>query len=317
MRVAAVSCALGVAVASLVSRPAAATQVGGQVEIDPGWLSALEQRIAAQPNPPPPTSFWQVGNGAASVDPPLVLSSEELGILVRPVERRDLDPLSTDEPEILVRSVAFFPSVTYVSEGMSVVIRNLDLFDHDLVVEDEKGAAALPMEPLDGGRAFRVRFKARGVYVVRCKLFTFLRGYIVVDAGSLRFVRPDADGRFALGDLPAGKYTLTVFNATQMAATAPTPVAGWVTGACTVDIPAEPPAPTGPAAPAAPAAPDRAAGAAAAPAPTAPGTSSAAPPVFRVTVKLGGRGSTESLDCTAAWPPPPAAAPATPAAGPR
>ncbi|MDI7267185.1 MAG: hypothetical protein QME96_04230, partial [Myxococcota bacterium] len=225
------------AVVSGVVRPAVAVEVSGRLEIDPNWSAVIEQRVAAQPNPGLPTGFWQVGNGAASVDPLPVDPSQEIGLLIRPVEKRDMDPTASGEPVIEARNVSFQPAVAFVADGMKLLIRNSDLFDHEFVVEDERGEA-LPLEPQEGGRAFRASFKTRGQYVVRCRLFPFMRAYVVVEApGAARFVRPDQAGRVSFGDLAPGRYAITVFNATQIAATAPNPIAGWVASPCSVDVP--------------------------------------------------------------------------------
>lgn len=296
---------------ALLAAPAAtqATEVRGRLEVLPGWLNALDQRLAAQPEQGPATRYWEVGNGAASIDPVVVDPTQELGILVRSAEGKPLDPLSTDEPEMVVRNLAFQPAVTFAPEGKSVVVRNLDLFDHDFVVESEKGGAELPREDLDGGRSFRIRFNASGLYVVRCRNFPFLRGYIYVDKEPVRFVHAAADGSFSLGNVPPGKYTLAVFNASAAASSAPAPAAGWIATPCPLEVPAPPALPETPA-PAEPPATPRRGEQAAPPPPPPPPT----PPVFQLTVRLGAQGTTETIECAAAFPSPPA--PAQPAAAP-
>lgn len=299
----------------LFAPPAHATEVRGQLDVTPGWLTALDQRINAQPDQGVPTRFWEVGNGAASVDPPVVNIAQEFGILVRRTDKQPLDPFTTEEPIVIVRNMSFQPAVAFAAEGKSIVVRNLDLFDHDLVIEPEKGGNALPKEDLDGGRSFRVRFNASGLYVLRCRNFPFLRGYVLVEKDPVRFVHPADDGSFSLGDLPPGPYSLTVFNASLAASSAPTPVAGWVATPCPLEVPAAPVA----AAPAAAPAPE--APAPAAPPPTArrgepeappPPPPPAPPPEFRVTVRLGAQGTSERLECVAVLPPPPAPTPARP-----
>jgi plastocyanin len=303
-----------VAFAMLVqTTPAGATEVRGTLEVAPSWLTALDQRTAAQPEQGPPTRFWEVGNGAASIDPPVIDMAQEFGIVVRRIDKQPLDPLTTVEPIIDVQNMAFQPAISFVAEGMSIKVQNLDMFDHDFVVEPEKGGAELPREELDGGRAFRVRFSASGLYVIRCRNFGFLRGYVLVEKDPVRFVHPADDGSFSLGNLPPGQYTLTVFNATAQASAAPTPAAGWVASPCPLDVPAEPPAAAEP--PATPAEdpnvrrrPAETPPVAAVP-PTPPPPP--APPVFRIALKLSAQGSTERVECPAGFP----QAAAAPAAG--
>jgi hypothetical protein len=299
---------------ALVAMPAAtqATEVRGRLEVLPGWLNALDQRLAAQPEQGPPSRYWEVGNGAASIDPVVVDPTQELGILVRSAEGKPLDPLTTAEPEMAVRNLSFQPAVTFAPEGKSVIVRNLDLFDHDFVVESEKGGAELPREDLDGGRSFRVRFNASGLYVVRCRNFPFLRGYVFVDKEPVRFVQATVDGTFSLGDVPPGKYTVAVFNASAAASSASAPAAGWVATPCPLEVPAPPPAPPPPT-PVEPApAPRRGE-----PPPPPPPPTPPPPPVLQLTVRLGAQGTTETVECTAAFPPPPAPATPAPAAGGR
>lgn len=308
---------------------ARATEVRGKLEVLPGWLNALDQRLAAQPEQGPPTRYWEVGNGAASIDTIVLDPTWELGILVRSAEGKPLDPLSTAEPEMIVRNLAFQPAVVFAPEGKSVVVRNLDLFDHDMFVESEKGGAELPKEDLDGGRSFRVRFNASGLYVVRCRNFPFLRGYVFVDKEPVRFVHAAPDGSFSLGDVPPGKYTLAVFNASAAASSAPTPAAGWIATPCPVEVPPPPVAAAATAPPEAGAAAGAAAAAAPGQAPAtatssaggtpageAPAAAAPPPPTLQLTVRLGAQGTTETVECVAAFPPPPAPPPA-PAAGGR
>jgi len=240
--------------------------------------------------------------------------TQELGILVRSAEGKPLDPLSTAEPELAVRNLAFQPAVTFAPEGKSVIVRNLDLFDHDFVVESEKGGAELPREDLDGGRSFRVRFNASGLYVVRCRNFPFLRGYIYVDKEPVRFVQAAADGSFSLGDVPPGKYTLAVFNASAAASSAPAPAAGWIATPCPLEVPPPPAPPETPA----PAEPPPATARRGEPATPPPPPTPPAPPVFQLTVRLAAQGTTETVECVAAFPSTtPAPAQPAPAAGGR
>ena len=58
----------------------------------------------------------------------------------------------------LFRNFRLFDGTATLAEGMSLLVHNSDLFDHELVVEDERGGEPLPMVPLEGGRAFRIRF---------------------------------------------------------------------------------------------------------------------------------------------------------------
>jgi|GEM_PF-5696977 len=293
--------------------PSRATEVHGKLEVLPGWLNALDQRLAAQPEQGPPTRYWEVGNGAASIDPIVVDPTHELGILVRSAEGKPLDPLSTAEPEMTIRNLSFQPAVAFVPEGKSVVVRNLDLFDHDLLVESDKGGPELPKEDLDGGRSFRVRFNTSGLYVVRCRNFPFLRGYVYVDKEPVRFVHAARDGSFSLGDVPPGKYTLAVFNASAAASSAPTPAAGWIATPCPLEIP-EPPG-TAPAAPEAAATTTPSPATTGTPSPAEPATAPA--PALQLTVRLGAQGTTETVECIAAFPPPPPPPPPSPTPGGR
>jgi hypothetical protein len=293
----------------LPAAPAAAWETQGVLEIGTTWRQALEQRIRAQIDALQPgqlllTHFWQVGNGAASVDPIVVDPADELALLVRPTEDRPLDPRPGEEPVLALENMAFRPAVVLVPEGGSVLVRIGNPFDHALVVEavEPAGGEPVALEDIDAGRAYRARFKTKGLYVVRCRNFSFLRGYVLVESGAFRFVRPDATGAFTLGDLPEGEYKVTVFNASQEASSAPTPVANWVASSCSfvVRTPAPQPAPpTTPAAePETPARPPRRGEPE--PPPTTP-PPPPPPPQLRLTVRLEGRGAAETLECQARW----------------
>lgn len=114
---------------------------------------------------------------------------------------------SPPETKMLQKDLTFVPALLPVQTGTRVAFPNLDDTYHNIF-------SFSPAKRFDLGR-YRpdekpipsVAFDAPGLVTVRCDIHEHMRALILV-LDTPHFVMSDAEGRFRLGGLPAGKYTL-------------------------------------------------------------------------------------------------------------
>jgi plastocyanin len=116
-------------------------------------------------------------------------------------------PTSHPEKEIVQKDLAFLPSLLPVQVGTKVEFPNLDDTYHSIF-------SYSPAKRFDVGR-YRPDerpvpsevFDTPGLVTLRCDIHEHMRGLILV-LNTPYFVTTEPDGRFRLGGLPAGHYTL-------------------------------------------------------------------------------------------------------------
>jgi hypothetical protein len=109
------------------------------------------------------------------------------------------------------RSCAFVPRVQTVTVGQPLELRNSDPILHDAHARlNFRGTlfnVGLPV-----WRRVRHQFRDPGLVVIDCNvLHTWMRAYIVVTEHPYATVT-DVEGRFTLGHVPAGQYTLRLWH---------------------------------------------------------------------------------------------------------
>jgi plastocyanin len=109
------------------------------------------------------------------------------------------------------RSCAFVPRVQTVTVGQLLELRNSDPILHDAHARlNFRGTlfnVGLPV-----WRRVRHQFRDPGLVVVDCNvLHTWMRAYIIVTEHPYATVT-DIEGRFTLGHVPAGQYTLHLWH---------------------------------------------------------------------------------------------------------
>jgi plastocyanin len=107
------------------------------------------------------------------------------------------------------RGEAFVPHVLAVTVGTTVDFPNSDPFFHNVF-------ALSKTRPFDLGRYSRgksksVRFDRPGVVQVFCDIHSHMSAYILVFAHRY-FTVTDPSGRYEIGRVPPGTYTLTVWH---------------------------------------------------------------------------------------------------------
>jgi plastocyanin len=109
--------------------------------------------------------------------------------------------------QIAQKDLAFTPSLLPVQAGTRVEFLNLDDTYHSIF-------SYSPAKRFDLGR-YRPEerpipsevFDVAGLVILRCDIHEHMRGLILI-LNTSYFVMTDADGRFRLGGLPSGHYTL-------------------------------------------------------------------------------------------------------------
>src|SRR5437870_5515107 len=116
-------------------------------------------------------------------------------------------PPSPATKQIAQKDLTFLPSLLPVQVGTKIEFPNLDDTYHSIF-------SYSPAKRFDLGR-YRPEersipsevFDTPGLVTLRCDIHEHMRGLIVV-LNTPHFVVTDANGRFRLGGLPAGQYTL-------------------------------------------------------------------------------------------------------------
>jgi hypothetical protein len=118
-------------------------------------------------------------------------------------------PAPSGRPRLAQQEQSFVPRVTAVPVGGVVDFPNMDPIYHSVF-------SVSPVKRFDLGRYGRgksktVRFDKPGLVNVYCDIHSNMEGFIVVTPN--RAVdQPDATGRYALPDLPPGRYSIIVWH---------------------------------------------------------------------------------------------------------
>jgi plastocyanin len=121
----------------------------------------------------------------------------------------DGPPLS-EKVSVAQRNKAFVPNFAVVQLGTGVEFPNYDHFDHN-VFSRSKAAPAFDLDRYPYGQSKSRVFDKVGVVQVFCNIHPAMRAMIVVTPNRY-FTRVDAEGRFEIAGVPAGKYQLTAFH---------------------------------------------------------------------------------------------------------
>jgi hypothetical protein len=107
--------------------------------------------------------------------------------------------------EVRLRQSRFVPRVSVVAVGGGLVVRNADTVWHG--VFSVTPGQAFELGKRAPGRADTLHFDRTGELSLRCDIHPEESGWVVV-VPNHAFTRADAEGRWALSELPAGRYQL-------------------------------------------------------------------------------------------------------------
>lgn len=131
-------------------------------------------------------------------------------------------PPSPIRPRLVQEHQSFEPHVLPVAVGTEVDFPNRDAIYHNVFSLSPVQRFDLGKYPR--GQSRQVRFRRTGVGHVFCDIHSNMEAFIVV-LPHRAFTQPDADGAFALPDLPPGDYRLVLwhpdFGETRTAVTVP------------------------------------------------------------------------------------------------
>lgn len=123
----------------------------------------------------------------------------------------DVGGAGDPEPEPLLldqRGQRFIPRILAVAAGQAVDFRNSDNVFHNVFSYSPPKRFDLGRYPR--GRSKRLVFTKPGLIQVFCDIHSDMRADIVV-VPSRRYAYVNAEGRFRIGDVPAGRHTLVVW----------------------------------------------------------------------------------------------------------
>jgi plastocyanin len=103
----------------------------------------------------------------------------------------------------------FSPHVLVVPVGSTVTFSNHDPFNHNVFSLSEENPFDLGL--YGRGEVRKVRFERAGLVRVYCNVHSQMSALIHV-RDTTRYTQPSSDGSFALGQVPAGQYTLHVWH---------------------------------------------------------------------------------------------------------
>jgi plastocyanin len=119
-------------------------------------------------------------------------------------------PPPTAVAQMAQRDMTFVPLLLPVQVGTKVEFPNFDDTYHNIFSYSPAKRFDLGRYRSDERPIPSQRFDAPGLVVLRCDIHEHMRGLILV-VDTPYFVITDADGRFRLGGLPAGRHTLKVW----------------------------------------------------------------------------------------------------------
>lgn len=105
----------------------------------------------------------------------------------------------------------YLPHVMAVLVGTIVQLQNSDPEIHNVHIYFKKETVLNISLPFEGQTADANVFGEPGTYVVLCDVHTEMSAYIVVLENPY-FTKPDEEGLYAIADLPAGDYTVVLYD---------------------------------------------------------------------------------------------------------
>lgn len=171
----------------------------------------------------------EVGNVRGHVQQPAVTSRDErrpavgeLGqsapapidrsravVYIDAAPREAFDALPAGRVRLNQRNQTFEPHLLAITVGTTVNFPNDDPMFHNVMSLARGNAFDLGRYPK--GQSRSVRFDTPGIVPVVCDIHAHMSAYILVFSHRF-FMITDADGRYAIPNLPAGTYTLKVWS---------------------------------------------------------------------------------------------------------
>lgn len=155
-------------------------------------------------------SLCAAGTIQGQVDAKPPRFKEDTVVYVAKVEGKTF-AVPKEHPEINQQNLTFVPHVLPVLAGSTVDFKNDDDVLHN-VFSPDKCAGKFNLGSWAKGEVRSYVFKDAGcVSTLLCKVHPEMEAYVIVLQNPY-FAVADKDGQFTIPDVPAGKYTLQVWN---------------------------------------------------------------------------------------------------------
>jgi plastocyanin len=192
------SFSLSLLAAGLTLSPAAASRQATET----GTISGHVKLTTRVPGARLPTNAYPTRSvGRRSV--PAIPEIQNVVVYLKGVTFRGTLPVVT--AELKQQDEAFVPHVLAITQGSTVSFPNADPFFHN--VFSLSSAASFNLGRYSQGHTQTQRFTKPGLVKVYCDIHSHMSATIMV-LDHPYFAIPDADGTFALRDVPAGQYTI-------------------------------------------------------------------------------------------------------------
>lgn len=167
-----------------------------------GWSATIEGRVALprERSAPVVNKRYEIvtKGGVVATSPPLAVVYLEGHFPAAAA------PATVQLPQ---KDLAFVPALLPIRVGTRVEFPNLDDTYHNIFSYSAPKRFDLGRYRADERPIPSQVFDVPGLVTLRCEIHEHMRGVILV-LDTPHFVVTDADGRFRLGDLPAGRYVL-------------------------------------------------------------------------------------------------------------
>jgi len=180
----------------------------------PASGGVLKGRIAAAPmraSSPAPNPYGGHANAlpvAASPEPGLV--SDAVVYFERiPAAAESVLARQVTHPSLAQKDQCFLPRVLPITQGTVVDFPNMDPIYHN--VFSVSPAKRFDLGKYPRGQSRQLTFPKTGVVNVYCDIHSNMAATILV-LPHHAFTQPDGEGRFALPDVPGGRYVLKVWH---------------------------------------------------------------------------------------------------------
>lgn len=132
---------------------------------------------------------------------------------------RPAPPVDDARAVIDQRNLSFTPQVLVVQTGTRVAFPNSDNVRHH--VYSFSPAKRFELKLYAGNHASTELFGQAGIVTLGCNIHDWMLGYVVV-VDTPWFAKTGDDGRLAIANVPAGRYTLQLWHPRQASGMAPT-----------------------------------------------------------------------------------------------
>jgi hypothetical protein len=148
--------------------------------------------------------YWDEWNGLVAPRPHRFDPSRELAVVLT-----GPGPMLADQPGFAFSQGALRPTTLVERVGATFRVENTDAVRHELFAE---GLAELRATPTPAGGARTQTLSAAGHWPLRDQVYAHVRGHLHVLPDLIARAAVQPDGTFVFRGVPAGSYTLKVFE---------------------------------------------------------------------------------------------------------